>query len=254
MSSPHLQGWIAASVPKAGSRAEENEDASAGHGDRMRFAIADGASESWQSGGWAKHLAQAYLARPPGPADFDGWLKVVREKWAPPQAESQSWYAEVKSEQGSFATILGLEFRVATDPPGLVWKSMAVGDSCLFLFRGGKLDLSFPMTSEDGFGNRPPLVPSSGEQECPEPEWLAGWAESGDLLLLATDAVSRLLLKAGSSVGTHPLVKAAERAVTEATPGPLLELLNTLRPRLRDDATVLAVKIAETKARSANKD
>lgn len=241
-----LHGWIEASVPKAGSRAEENEDACAGNGDRLRFAVADGASEGWQSGGWARHLAQAYIARPPGPADFNAWLKVVREKWQPPETQSQAWYAEVKSEQGSFATLLGLELRQATESPGLVWKAVSVGDSCLLLVRGGNIDVSFPISGTDGFGNQPALVPSSSERECPEPEWLAGWTEPGDLLLLATDAVARYVLKAGPEM----LAKVATKAVTEASAAPLLELLNTLRPRLHDDATVLAVKIAETRSAS----
>lgn len=80
MPNPHLKGWIAATVPKAGSRAEENEDAPAGDAKRVRFALADGATEGWQSGGWARHLVKAYVERPPGPADFDQWLAIVRQK------------------------------------------------------------------------------------------------------------------------------------------------------------------------------
>jgi hypothetical protein len=246
MPNPHLKGWIAASVPKAGSRAEENEDAAVGDANRVRFAIADGASEGWQSRGWAKFLARAFVERPPGPADFDRWLAVVRSKWTPPAPKAEAWYAEVKSEQGSFATLLGLEFRLATDPPGLVWKCAAVGDSCLFLVRGAKFDVTFPLAAADAFGNQPPLVPSSAERECPEAEWLAGWSEPGDLFLLATDAVAKLLLEANDAA--HPLIQAAEQGIAEGSAAPIAEKLSRLRSRLKDDATLLAVKVAQRRS------
>ena len=246
MPNPHIQGWIAASLTKAGGRAEENEDAALGDDNRARFAIADGASEAWQSGSWARHLTRAYVERPPGPADMSKWLAVVRKKWKPPAAQQESWYAEVKSEQGSFATLLGLEFRQASDPPGLVWKTAAVGDSCLFVVRKGTFDVTFPLTSVDGFGNRPPLVPSAVDQECPEAEWLAGWSEPGDLFLLATDAVARMLLESGNA--KHPLIQAAEQAVVANVSAPILDVLTPLRSRLNDDATLLAVKVADRRS------
>src|SRR5207248_5077873 len=131
--------------------------------------LADGASESWQSGVWANYLAHAYIKQPPNPADFSDWLTGNRAAWEPPAPKNEVWYTDVKQEQGSFATLLGLEFRRSSDSQGLVWKAMAIGDSCLFLLRKDTFDVVFPLGSVAEFGNQPPLVPSSPEQECPEP-------------------------------------------------------------------------------------
>src|SRR5205085_1984676 len=96
---------VAVSVPKAGHRPDENEDAHAAAGGR--FAVADGASEGWASGPWARALAAAYAAAAPDPDTFPGWLAAARATFEPPPTAS-SWYAEAKRAQGAFATLLGV--------------------------------------------------------------------------------------------------------------------------------------------------
>src|SRR6476659_6577119 len=114
--------WIAATVPKRGNRAEENEDATAAAPDGLRFAVSDGATEGWESGPWAARLVAAYGERPPEPATFADWLKAARD-WAPPVvAGPVPWYAEEKQEQGSFATLLGLELRRSQRTAGWAWR------------------------------------------------------------------------------------------------------------------------------------
>jgi serine/threonine protein phosphatase PrpC len=245
MTTPRLQGWIAASVAKPGSRTAENEDATAADPKRVRFAVADGATEGWQSGGWAAHLASAYIRRPPSPADFDDWLAVARREWTPPATRGAVWYTEVKTEQGSFATLLGLEFRQAQSPPGLAWKAVAVGDSCLLILRKGRFEVTFPISSVTEFGNTPPLVPSSPERKCPAPEWLAGRAEPGDLFLLVTDAVARSILASDTKPGEDPITRAVQSAVTSGKPQPVTKVLHELQGTLNDDATVVAVRVSD---------
>lgn len=250
-SGSQLKWWFAASVPKSGCTAEENEDAAAGDAGRLRFAIADGATEGWQSRSWSNHLAQAYLRQPPAPTDFAEWLAAVRQSWQVPATPGAAWYAAVKQEQGSFSTLLGLEFRKATDSPGLVWKTVAVGDSCLFVLRGDAFDSVFPLSSAEQFGNRPPLVPSSTERACPEPEWLAGWSEPGDLFLLATDAVARFILSFDKPLQENPVLRAARSA--SGSPQAMVELLNELKSTLNDDASVLAVRIGDEELLSSSR-
>lgn len=235
--------WVSASVPKAGNTAAENEDAAAASPGRLRFAVADGATEGWQSGGWATHLATAYARRPPTPADFPDWLAAARAAWTPPAAGGASWYAEVKQEQGSFATLLGVEFRPAAKPPGYVWKAVAVGDSCLLVLRGDRFETAFPVSSAAAFDTRPPLVPSSPAVPCPGPEWLAGRVEPGDLVLLATDAVARYLLGLAAPFAGNPVIDAARAEVGSARPARLLESLRALGDDLHDDSSLLAVLV-----------
>jgi hypothetical protein len=149
--------WIAASVAKRGNQPGENEDATAAAPDELRFAVCDGATEGWESGPWAARLAAAFVARPPEPADFPGWLASARD-WAPDALEgTQPWYVAEKREQGSFATLLGLELRRSQNGEGWSWRAVAVGDSCLFHLRGTELAQAFPLESAAAFGNRPAL-------------------------------------------------------------------------------------------------
>lgn len=247
MLTPLLTGWIAASVPKTGSKKAENEDATAGDPRRGRFALADGATEGWQSGGWARHLVGAFVHTPPVPTNFPAWLSATRRGWSPPAADNTAaWYAAVKQEQGSFATLVGLEFRAMKGAVGLAWKAVAVGDSCLLVFRRGGFALTFPLTSPDEFGSRPPLVPSSPELACPEPQWLAGYTEPGDLFVLASDAVARYLMALAPPVTEEPLVLAVLEAVASGKSAPVVESLLSLRDVLNDDASILAVLVPAT--------
>lgn len=228
--------WVAASVAKRGNRADENEDAAAAAG--LRFAVADGATEGWESGRWAARLAAAYVAGPPTPADFPAWLAAARE-WSPPAADPAPWYVAEKQEQGSFATLVGLELRRARTPPGWAWRAVAVGDSCLLHVRGERALLAVPLTKPAAFGSRPPLVPSAAARACPEPGWFAGRAEPGDLLILASDAAAaRLLRRDGLASG----LAAARAALAAGAPDPLADWCRAVQDGANDDVTVLAVR------------
>ena len=233
--------WVTVSVPKVGNRPEENEDAAAADPELLRFAVADGATEAWQSGAWASRLADAYIRRPPTPTDFPAWLATVRQWESPPVPGGGSWYAELKQEQGSFATLLGLELRRPKEGAGMAWRAVAIGDSCLLVVRGGRVETAFPIASVDGFGNRPALVPSSLTTACPEPEWLAGRAEPGDVLVLATDALARHLLGLTERRAWEPILVAVTADSTDRDP--LLKWLSARRPLLNDDATALVVRV-----------
>jgi serine/threonine protein phosphatase PrpC len=235
-------GWISATVAKAGHRPEENEDAVAAAPERLRFAVADGATEGWESGGWAARLAAAYVRRPPNPGDFPGWLAAARRGWlAPTEAGPVPWYAAVKSEQGSFATLAGLELRHSRrGGAGWGWKAVAVGDSCLVHVRSGGVEGAFPHATAGAFGNHPPLVPSSPDVPCPEPDWLAGRADPGDLLLLATDAAAARLLDPTTLAPALAAVRAALRAGDRA---PLLDWFRELQAAVNDDVSVIAVRL-----------
>jgi hypothetical protein len=232
--------WISATVPKRGNRPEENEDASAAAPDGLRFAVADGATEGWESGPWAAHLVAAYIARPPEPADFADWLTAV-QKWAPPPREGpQAWYVAEKEEQGSFATLAGLELRHSRRSAEWAWRAGAVGDSCLFHVRGTELALAFPLESAGAFGNRPALVPSSTTLKCPDPEWCAGRGRPGDLLLLATDAGAARLFDPDTRASALAAVRAA---LADRDPAPLSDWCRTVQDTTNDDVSVVAIRL-----------
>jgi hypothetical protein len=235
--------WVSASVQKAGNRQTENEDAVATAPDGLRFAVADGATEGWESGPWAARLASAYVAKPPDPTDFPVWLASVRQGWSAPAKESVPWYAAEKQEEGSFATLAGLELRQSKRGTGWAWRAVAIGDSCLLHVRSGRVETAFPLTSPKEFGHQPALVPSSPSAPCPTPQWLAGRVSPGDLLLLATDAVAVRLLSLPDPAAWQSILDAIRDALHASDSAALLERLREFQTATNDDMTLVAIRI-----------
>ncbi len=196
-------------LPKAGNRPEEYEDASlvvypqriGASGRRTaRAVVSDGASESAFAREWANILTDAFVDRP---LDLYGltenslstWLLPAQEAWhSGIPWDRLPWHGEAKARAGAFATLLGLTIGSAPDDSQrLSWQAVAVGDSCLFVVRDGRLRLSFPLEDAAEFDNNPALV-------CSNPASAGGLWESvrrsggecapGDLFILATDALA----------------------------------------------------------------
>ncbi|HKB01264.1 MAG TPA: protein phosphatase 2C domain-containing protein [Gemmataceae bacterium] len=189
--------WRSFLVPKIGHAPDECEDAAAGDRDTGRFAVADGASESYAAGDWARLLVEAFVAT--GPAS--DWLTAPREAWQQETAGGAvSWYAEDKFARGGHTTFLGVSVQFTAD--GAEWEALAVGDSCLLHLRDGACAASFPLTRSTEFNGAPTLVNSRGGN----PSWKMGRGtlRAGEALLLATDALAQHLLEsaeAGSFAG-----------------------------------------------------
>ena len=104
--------WRSFLVPKDGNAEDECEDAIAGDPASGRFAIADGASESYASGDWARLLVAAYVAKGP----VENWLTAPQVAWKKQTvASAKSWYAEEKFTHGGHATFLGVTIQMDED-------------------------------------------------------------------------------------------------------------------------------------------
>ena len=200
-------------LPKAGNRPDEYEDAAravypqrigATGRQTVRVAVADGASESAFAREWADVLTDAFVDRP---LDLCGlteeslnvWLAVAQAEWHDSVPwDSLPWHGEAKARAGAFGTLLGLTVGTAPDnPQRLRWQAVAVGDCCLFIVRGGRLCLSFPLEDAAQFDNSPDLVCSNpanvGELwKCVRRS--SGQCAAGDLLILASDALASWFL------------------------------------------------------------
>lgn len=201
---------------KRGNSPDQNEDAvwipanidmCSGEfvGDAFRVVLADGASESLLARHWALHLTQTFGAISEPPFTEEGfvaayeaaavdWPGIVaayvqgREDHGSPI----SWYHEAKLERGAYATIVLLELS-----SNETWHAAALGDSCLFHVRDGRLMSSFPMTDSTSFSLQPPLLRSR------EPDWSLvrshlclqeGEWQAEDKFFLASDALASWVL------------------------------------------------------------
>jgi hypothetical protein len=175
--------WHGLSLPKRGHNAEEYEDAFAANAPAGRFAVADGASESSFATLWARLLVDGFV-RPVRQRKETGWLAPLQQQWAAEvDGRPLPWYAEAKRQEGAFATLLGLVLQKGPEKPGGLWHALAIGDSCLFQVRQGSLLKTFPVTSSQDFGDRPPLrkrpweaVGTLARRPSP-PDTFAAWVE-----------------------------------------------------------------------------
>lgn len=192
-------------LPKSGNSELEYQDAyypltnrDIIEGDRIRFAVADGASEAIYSGAWARGLVKAW-----GEYRLNFTESVLNEinetalEWSASIDRSElPWWAETKLEQGSFATLAGLEL-TADGKNRANWSATAVGDSCFFHIREGEVLEFGPITESAAFSARPYLIGTKANtisQVAAHTIRFAGALAAGDEFILLTDALSAWLV------------------------------------------------------------
>jgi hypothetical protein len=231
-------------VPRHGHSPDDCEDFAAVDPRAGRFAVADGASESWQGGLWARLLVEDFVRGPGGTggAWMDG-LAPLQHRWAeaaPAPGETPPWWLEDRLRRGAFATFLGVEL-LPGEGASWRWRALALGDSCLFQVRGGALMTSFPLTRADDFGNSPWLLGS--RTPARQPVHTEGEGRAGDRLWLMTDALGQWFLRRLEDGGRpweelQPLLEGAD---AEARFGGWVEERRRERQLRDDDVTVVAV-------------
>jgi hypothetical protein len=185
--------WHAFRLAKDGHSPEEYEDAFAAA--ECRFAVADGASEASFAGDWARLLAEGFVAAEGKPWQGLDWLRPLRQRWAAAvDGRALPWYAETKREAGAYATLLGLALQPSAGKNPGTWQALAVGDSCLFHTRGGRVLAAFPLERSTAFGSQPPLLGSRPGAQEPQSEQARGRYRRGDRFLLMTDALAQWFL------------------------------------------------------------
>lgn len=178
---------------KSGRSLSECEDAVGYSSRRGVGALSDGASSSARAGDWSALLVRSFLSRSvSGTFDPEHAWNLARRSFDEVVAEDSSdgWWSDEVDRRGSFATIVRVEFHTSGNDLG--WRSMAIGDSCLFHVRDGHLLEASPLSSPDAFDSSPELIGSSSPPDTAV--FASGTCGLGDCLLLASDALSRWAL------------------------------------------------------------
>jgi hypothetical protein len=187
--------WRGLCLPKNGHTDEEYEDAWAVDPAAHRFAMADGASESAFAALWARVLVEGFVAAN-GTAGFRDRLRQSRRRWSAEVKDlSLPWYAEMKRDEGAFATLLGLTLRPPLRGRPGAWRAIAAGDTCLVRVRGDRHVRSFPLKTSSEFHNDPCLI-GSQDSSPPTPKRASGSMLAGDRFYLMTDALAQWFLRA----------------------------------------------------------
>lgn len=236
-------------LPKEGCSRAECEDALALNSRGRRFAIADGATESFDSKTWAKLLVRCWVRIDPPALSMGDFQPLARdlglrlhERW---KRKSLPWYAEEKARSGSFAAFLGVQFY--TDPTTLSWKAIALGDCCLIQQRGNKICAAFPIADAGKFGYNPVLLPSLSflqSEAFANVEVVEGTSKPGDEFFLLSDAVAAWYLQISEDSDKE---KISLRSLLSSQKNEEIALLiQTLRSQRRmrnDDVTIVRVAI-----------
>jgi hypothetical protein len=248
-------------APKAGNTDEEYEDAyhpkwsGERQLDRLKVAVADGASEGSFSNRWADMLVRSF-GRSASLRFGDTFNDALSrwEAWLPKYLDRRTqsgrpiqWFEEAKLERGAFATLLGFRLRTRPDAEGEgAWTAITLGDSCLFHVRDDALQVAFPLAESAAFDTSPELVPSRPDDHelvVRRATTCTGDWHSGDSFYLCTDAISAWFL-AEHENGERPWRRFADLD-TDGAP-PFREWIADLRDagRMRnDDVTVVRVDV-----------
>ena len=195
---PQVQYFI---LPKSGLSVSECEDSIGIRRDVLRYCVADGATEDFDSRRWARLLTKHWVSSTSPLLTQEplvGWLSALggkfRKHW---EGRTLPWYAEEKARSGAFAAFVGLALFETKEH--FSWQAIAMGDSCLFQLRSGKLHLAIPISEPEQFGYHPILFPSNNDQQLLAADSViiqGGRAQPGDVFLLVTDAIAAWYLTA----------------------------------------------------------
>lgn len=227
-------------APKSGNAVNEYEDAFAVEPGMLRFAVADGASETSFAKQWAEALVARYVHEPPQADQLREWMTPMQAAWVGEhQGKATAWYAEEKAREGAFSSLLGVAIEQDR------WRALAVGDSCLFVVRAGKLLRAFPLARADEFNNRPVLL--SSVERSNANVWEGVRSEEGELvakdqLLLMTDALAQWFL-VEAELGRRPWAALARAATPEAFSA-FIDCLRGGGSLRNDDVTLVRVEVA----------
>lgn len=228
----------------------ECEDAISINAGSWRYALADGATEGFDSRSWAQQLVERWTEADPAPLTselFRPWVeeqgRLLHATWTD---RALPWYAEEKARQGSYAAFVGLEFR-AGEGDALRWQAIALGDSCMIQRRGGAVFRALPISDSSLFNSSPLLVPSLRslqETALPHATVDGGSVERGDVFLLLSDAGAAWYLKLSQE--RKAVAEEFDARLAASDTGALVELFRQERQAKRiinDDIAILRIAI-----------
>ena len=224
-----------------------------------RYAIADGATRSFFPKEWATLLVEHFCESPDwflAETNWHDWIEPIQQKWYKQVEERVNernlFYLtnSFNAEESAFATFIGLEFNKGNGE----WRTMIVGDSCLFHIRGTEFK-SYLIGKSSGFTNHPEAVASFPRDNHHKPTVIGGDTKPGDTFILATDALAKWILEheeAGKLDTALDILKAVEtdeqfhQFVDEERDKKDIRLVN-------DDVTLMLILVEEAQKQEDTK-
>ena len=177
-----------------------NQDAACASTKNRRFAVADGVAQTAFPGDWARLLVRKFTRAPlESPGAVDDWVEPIKRRWLQKLPKCLPWNVKIKLRAGASSTLVGLEINQAkTGKSKILWRTTAIGDSCLFQVRGEKLLVKFPMKSVEAFGYVTAGVSTEKKDSgyyTPHLLFRKGYCRPGDDFFLTTDALAKWIIR-----------------------------------------------------------
>jgi len=237
-------------LAKRGTERVECEDAIALNTSRLLFAVADGATEAYDSRSWAKLLVRSWVRIDPPAFEMQDFEPLVRDlgirlqrKWS---RRNLPWYADEKAQSGSFAAFVGLH--LFPQGNGLGWRALALGDCCLIVRLHNEVSKTFPVGKFDEFSWNPVLLPSLASKQYKALQTLRyaeGASGPGTNFFLLSDAAAAWFLKQTERKRGDD-VAAFDRVIESDDPTSITEFFEGLRDSSEirnDDVAVLKISV-----------
>lgn len=223
-----------------------------------RFAVADGATESYDSGRWANQLIASFMSKEQadgvGHPDLkrdamSAWFKAMQDRWQVDAPATSDYIEQVKIQQGTMATFVGGQL-TGLDGGSPAWRATALGDSVLFHVRGGRLVTHFPPLGSGDFDSSPEgisTLPRRLDRMSDQLRFQHGRLAPGDMIFAATDAFAKWMIT-GVERGNEMLWPMLGSL---AHPSVFTRLVNTERRAKAlkdDDVTLMRIRLLPHRA------
>jgi hypothetical protein len=238
---------------KSEHNAETNEDAVCFDVAAGLFAVADGVGSASFSNIWADILVKHFVAAPlmsDDPFEIEWWLRRAQSEYAhrTPRVEDLPAFAQEKAREGSQSTLVSLRIEHIEAETAKA-HLLGFGDSCAFVYRAATDEIEpFPIAECRDFDRPPICLPSRpgdfdpGFHRCQAR--LISLA-TGDIVILASDAVARWLWCNGAGEEGSPL-RAFRKLAAITSEEAWIQFVNLHRHEhtMRDDdATALIIRL-----------
>jgi hypothetical protein len=171
----------------------------------VRFAVADGATETYESKVWVRQLLGSFMSPDAGGAEswpelerasLSAWFAAMQERWRVVAPAPGDTIEQVKHDQGTLATFVGGQL-LGLDTGRPVWQAVALGDAVLFHVRDGHLVEQFPPLRSADFAATPSgigTLPAWLDQMSRDLLFRQGRLAPGDMIFAATDAFAQWMI------------------------------------------------------------
>ena len=245
---------------KKAENPDDCQDALKVNKEHSRYAVADGATLSFFPKCWAKLLVKHFCEMPDPFLSEDRW-----KEWLVPIQEE--WYKRVKervkarnqfyltnsfnAREPAVATFIGLEI----DKTEGKWQAMIIGDSCLF-HKSHSGFKSYLIERSEDFTNHPEAFASFPERNHYNPEFVGGEIQSGDMFILATDALAKWIVQHEEANQVKETLNQFKGIKTDEQFYSFVDLArdNENIRLINDDVTLMLISIEETEPSETEED